>query len=248
MPLDDVEPSDRPMAEAPSAGAPVLSSIERRVLGALVEKAFTTPDGYPLTSNSMITACNQKSARDPVSQYEAHQVDEALLALKSKGLVLQVFAATGRAERWKHNLRDAWGLDRPQLAVLAELFLRGPQSEGDLRARASRMASLATLEDLHAALEPLAQRGFVRRLTPEGRRRGVLWAHLCLKDREKAELDQLAERVAAMSDDEPASAPKADRSSDVRTTLEQLQTQLEQMASRVTVLEKAVEELRSRNP
>lgn len=243
---------DAPSVETPSsdqlAAAPALSPIERRVLGVLLEKGFTTPDNYPLTSNAVLAACNQKSARDPVTHYEAHEIDEALLGLKSKHLVLQVFAATGRVERWKHNLREAWSFDRPQLAVMAELFLRGPQSEGDLRGRASRMTPLASLDDLRSALEPLSERGFVRRLSPQGRKRGVMWGHLCLNEREKAELDQIAEREASRGDDEgPTGQPRTDRISGTQPSLERIESQLQDLATRLAAVEEAVEDLRGRH-
>lgn len=225
-----------------SPAAPALTAIERRVVGALVEKAFTTPDSYPLTTNSVITACNQKSARDPASNHQAHEVDEALIDLKGKGLVIQVFAETGRTARWKHNLREAWQMERPQLAVLAELFLRGPQTEGDLRSRASRMATLATLEDLRSILDGLATRGFVRRLSPEVRKRGVMWGHLCLTDREKGELDRIAEREAAMGDGEEPSGGGGGttRGSDLREAVERIEGQLADVMAKLAALEQAI--------
>lgn len=226
--------------DAASGPGPMeLRAVERRVLGALVEKSITTPDAYPLTTNAVIAACNQKSARDPVSHYEAHEVDEALLDLKAKGLVLQVFAETGRTARWRHNLREALQLDRSQTAVLAELFLRGPQTEGDLRSRASRMAALESLEALRELLDRLASRGFVRRLSPEGRRRGVIWGHLFLNDREKAELDRIAEREAAASDapDGELVAARAEGDATIRRTVEKIEAQMDEVLARLAALE-----------
>lgn len=219
-----------------ATNVPVLSPIERRVLGVLVEKAFTTPDAYPLTANATITACNQKSNRDPVSSHEPHEVDEALFQLKDKGLVLQVFPATGRTERWKQNLREAWGLDRPLLAVLAELFLRGPQTEGDLRARASRMAPLESLDDLRAILNTLSERGFVRRLSPEGRRRGVVWAHLLLTHREREELDRWVDDEG----DESASHSIGASASSTREQLAELSARLDSLEARLAAIEKSI--------
>jgi uncharacterized protein YceH (UPF0502 family) len=221
------------------APPPPLTPIQRRILGVLVEKAITTPDAYPLTSNATITACNQKSNREPVSNYQAHEVDEALIDLKPMGLVFQVFAATGRTERWKHNLRDAWGFDRAPLSVLAELFLRGPQTEGDLRARASRMTPLASLEELRAVLQSLADRGFVKRLSAEGRKRGVLWGHLCLTPREKEALDNYVDEDDA-EDLSPAS-PKssAPASSEWKELVERVQS----LEDRIAQLEQTIEKL-----
>lgn len=218
--------------------APVpLSPIQRRVLGVLVEKAFTTPDSYPLTANSVVTACNQKSNREPVSNYEPHEVDDALLTVKDMGLVTQVFPATGRTERWKQQLRDAWNLERPFLSILAELFLRGPQSEGDLRARASRMAPIASLDELRDFLATLADRGLVRRLSPEGRKRGVMWGHLFLSERELAHLDQLAEREASAGDDEEAPSSPGSPGPSLRDVVEQLSARVEELERKVAALE-----------
>jgi uncharacterized protein YceH (UPF0502 family) len=216
------------------APAPELTPIQRRILGVLVEKGITTPDAYPLTSNATITACNQKSNREPVSNYEAHEVDEALIDLKPMGLVFQVFSATGRTERWKHNLREAWNLEKPALAVLAELFLRGPQTEGDLRSRASRMTAMATLEDLRAILQGLSDRGFVKRLSAEGRRRGVVWGHLCLTPREKESLDRYAD-----DEEEELEEVAAPRSGGASSAIKELMERIEQLEARVAQLEAA---------
>lgn len=229
-----------------NATAHQLSRIQRRVLGVLLEKAFTTPDSYPLTANATVTACNQKSNRDPVTNYEAHEVDETLLSLKDALLAIQVYSATGRTERWKHNLREAWGLDRSGLSVLAELFLRGPQSEGDLRARASRMHPMASLDDLRTILNQLAERGFVRRLSPEGRKRGVLWGHLFISEKERAELDAIAEREAAGGDEDESRSESSGSSStgssnpagpSLRELVTELQAKVQALEARLAEVE-----------
>src|SRR4051812_1877081 len=114
----------------------VLSVNERRVLGVLVEKAKTTPDAYPLSLNGLITGCNQKSNRDPLLDLSDIDVEEALAACQQKRLAFKITG--GRVERWKHNLYDAWKINKVEIAVLGELLLRGPQTEGELRTRASR--------------------------------------------------------------------------------------------------------------
>ncbi|MBY0589052.1 YceH family protein [bacterium] len=221
-----------------NAPAPSLTPIQRRILGVLVEKAITTPDAYPLTSNATITACNQKSNREPTTNYQAHEVDEALIDLKPMGLVFQVFAATGRTERWKHNLREAWGLERPHLSVLAELFLRGTQTEGDLRARASRMAPLASLEELRAVLQGLAERGFVKKLSAEGRKRGVVWGHLCVTEREREALENYVD-----DDDEESDSPVRSTGSSATTGIKELLERIDQLEARVAQLESIVEKV-----
>src|SRR5262249_14942459 len=131
---------------APSAAWPVLSFHERRVLGVLVEKAKTTPDIYPLSLNALVTGCNQKSNREPVLNLSDAEVEEALANCQKKGLVVKITG--GRVERWRHTLYESWHVDKVELAILAELLLRGPQTEGELRARASRMESIADLDAL----------------------------------------------------------------------------------------------------
>lgn len=160
-------------AQAP-AGWPPLSVNERRVLGVLVEKAKTTPDAYPLSLNALVTGCNQKSNRDPVLELTDADVEEALAGLQQKGLAVKITG--GRVERWRHSLYEAWKVDKVELAVLGELLLRGPQTEGELRGRASRMEPIADLDSLRSVLRRLAERGLVVYLSPEGRR-GTLVTH-----------------------------------------------------------------------
>jgi uncharacterized protein YceH (UPF0502 family) len=157
-----------------SAVLPVLSINERRVLGVLVEKAKTTPDTYPLSLNSLTTGSNQKSNRDPILDLNDLDVEEALTSCQKKGLVFKITG--GRVERWKHNLYDAWGLSKVEIAVIGELLLRGPQTEGELRGRASRMEPIDDLEGLRTTLKALAGRNLIVYLTPEGRR-GTMVTH-----------------------------------------------------------------------
>jgi uncharacterized protein len=158
--------------KAPSAEWPVLGMVERRLLGVLVEKAKTTPDAYPMSLNALTTGCNQKSNRDPVLNLSDGEVENTLDELQKKGLVSKIVG--GRVERWRHLLYECWHADKVELAVLAELLLRGPQTEGELRGRASRMEPIDDLESLRGILRKLAERNLVVYLTPEGRRGTVL--------------------------------------------------------------------------
>ena len=129
-----------------------LAPRERRVLGVLVEKAKTTPEYYPLSVAAIVTGCNQKSNRDPVTNYDQDDVEDTLHSLRKKGAVILIEGG-GRVARWKHTLYDWMKVNKVELAVMAELLLRGPQTEGELRARASRMEPLADLPALQAILE-----------------------------------------------------------------------------------------------
>src|SRR5271166_5770719 len=145
-------------------------------MGVLVEKAKTTPEYYPMTVAAIVAACNQKSNRDPVTNYDQDDVEETLHSLRKKGAVILV-EGSGRVARWKHTMYDWLKVSKVELAVVAELLLRGPQTEGELRARASRMEPLADLPALQAILEALAPRSLVHYLSPPGQKRGVYVAH-----------------------------------------------------------------------
>ncbi|HAH43504.1 MAG TPA: DUF480 domain-containing protein, partial [Planctomycetaceae bacterium] len=110
-----------------------LSRQQRRVIGVLLEKAFTTPDQYPLTLKAVTTGCNQKSNRDPVSNYSESQVYETLDSLREMGLVAVIHSDSGRTERYRHYMRRRFEFTEPQLAILTELWLRGRQTMGELR-------------------------------------------------------------------------------------------------------------------
>ena len=186
---------------APPQSWPALSAVERRVLGVLVEKAKTTPEAYPLSLNALTTGCNQKSNREPVMNVNDEQVDAALANLQHAGLVTKITGS--RVDRWRHNLYEQWQVDKVELAILTELLLRGPQTEGELRGRASRMEEIADLDTLRQKLRPLVERKLIVWLGAEGRR-GVQIAH-CLCP--PAELESL--RVAGAANMERAGAGDA---------------------------------------
>jgi uncharacterized protein YceH (UPF0502 family) len=178
----------------PSAGPwPVLDMRERRVLGVLVEKQKTskTADTYPMTLNAITTGSNQKSNRDPLLNLSEEEVAEALARCQKKGLAIKITGT--RVDRWRHALYEVWRVDKVELAVLAELLLRGPQTEGELRTRASRMDDIDDLDALRGVLKPLVRRNFVVYLTPE-ERRGATLTHGFHDPRE---LDHLRSRAAA---------------------------------------------------
>jgi len=179
----------------------VLGLYERRVLGVLVEKAKTTPDVYPLSINALIAGCNQKSNRDPIIDMSDVDVEDALVSTQKKGLAIKIVG--GRVIRWRHALYEAWKVDKVDLAILGELLLRGPQTEGDLRSRASRMESIDTLDALRAELRPLAERRLVVYLSPEGRRGTMLTHGFHAPD----ELERLRARHGAGAAEEEDTTP-----------------------------------------
>jgi hypothetical protein len=135
-----------------------LTPIEARVLGALIEKEITTPEYYPLSLNALTNACNQKSNRDPVLHVEDSEVRKALNHLEYQSLVRSVSSTDSRVTKFAHRLQDAFNFYRPEVAILCELLLRGPQTPGELRTRASRMHAFEDLESVHSALSRLEKR------------------------------------------------------------------------------------------
>jgi uncharacterized protein YceH (UPF0502 family) len=136
----------------------VLSEIEARVLGSLVEKDLTTPDYYPLSVNALANACNQKNNREPVMNLEEDAIRQALRTLNEKGLAGAAGGADSRVTKYEHRLQEAFNFTRPEIAVLCVLLLRGPQTPGELRGRTGRMHSFEELSDVLSGLQRLMQR------------------------------------------------------------------------------------------
>lgn len=141
-----------------------LSPVEQRVLGCLIEKRWTTPDQYPLSLNALRLASNQLTNRDPVTDYDEATVREAAYRLSRYGLARMASGHGSRAVKYRHLAEEALGLGREELAVLAVLLLRGPQTPGELKARADRMASFNSLDDVDRVLGVLCERDYARRI------------------------------------------------------------------------------------
>ena len=153
-----------------------LLDVEARLLGVLIEKQLTTPDAYPLSANALRAGSNQKSNRDPHVDYMEAEVLVGMGGLMEKDLAERLPAGRGsRVERWEHRAADKLAVSTPELAVLAELLLRGPQAPGALRQRASRMHDIPTLPDLLPVLDRLSAKKLVRRLPPGGGSRSERW-------------------------------------------------------------------------
>jgi uncharacterized protein len=178
-----------------ATGLPVLSLLETRVLGVLVEKERTVPDSYPLTLNALTNGCNQRSSRSPVMDAAEAEVQATVDHLKSLSLVMET--SGGRVMRYAHNVGRVLQIPPQSVALLAVLFLRGPQTPGELRINSERMHKFGDLLAVQAFLEELAERpagALVRELPRQPGARENRWAHL------------LSGEVAA----EAAAAPEAD--------------------------------------
>ncbi len=135
-----------------------LTDIEVRVLGSLVEKAITTPENYPLSLNSLIAACNQKTNREPVVTYTGQTVNTALHTLQDKGLAKTVMGGDSRVPKYRQDFAAVYRISPQEEAVLDVLMLRGPQTVGELRGRAERLYPFKELSDVDAVLDALAAR------------------------------------------------------------------------------------------
>jgi uncharacterized protein YceH (UPF0502 family) len=145
-----------------------LDPEQRRVLGVLIEKAKTTPAGYPMSESAIVTACNQKSNRDPVMNLDDFTVGRVLTEMVTMGAVSEV-DWVGRVSKWKHHAYEWLGVTKPEIAVMTELLLRGAQTLGDLRVRASRMEPIEDLAALRPIVDALVARRLMIELTPAGR-------------------------------------------------------------------------------
>lgn len=217
-----------------------LSRPQRRVLGTLLEKGFTTPDQYPLTVKALTTGCNQKNNRDPISNYSEDQVRDVLDELQRMGLIAVVHTESGRTERYRHYMRKRFDFAEPQLAILTELLLRGRQSLGELRSRASRMVSIDSLDDLRRELAGLIEAHAVQSDIPLDRR-GAEVDHAFYPAGEKRRM--VPEQIATQSEAEVFESqmvpigmpsPVGDSPDDVRGELESLRTELQTLRAEVT--------------
>jgi uncharacterized protein YceH (UPF0502 family) len=196
----------------------------------MVEKAKTTPDAYPLSLNALVTGSNQKSNREPMMELSDVDVEEALSDCQKRGLVSKITG--GRVERWRHLLYETWRVDKVELAILGELLLRGPQTEGELRGRASRMEPIEDLPALRTALKPMVERSLVVYLTPEGRR-GTVLTHGFHAAEELERLRSYHGSRADVAEGQPApqSPPAAATSelANLRTAFEALQEKVDRL-------------------
>lgn len=234
-------------AAAPAAPAVKwrpLSSVERRVAGVLVEKAKTTPDAYPMTLNALVTGCNQKNNREPQMSLAPEAVESALESLRMSGAVAEV-QGVGRVPKYRHFLYEWLGVDKYEMAVMAELLLRGEQTVGELRGRAARMEAIPGLEELKPILKSLLAKNLIVSLTAEGR--GQVVTHNLYKEREineiKARFAAMAHAPAAETGDAPAarSAPRAAASADA---VEELRREIAELRAQLAAVQDDVARLK----
>lgn len=190
-----------------------LTDVEARILGSLVEKQLTTPEYYPLTLNSLITACNQKNNREPVVAFDEATVSRALDDLRDRNLVYVFYGSTSRVPKFKHMLPSFYELEPAEVALLAVMMLRGPQTLGELRERSGRLHQFENLGEVQETLDRLMRRDepVVTKLPPQPGQKEARFAHLLSGE---INVDELTAAAASR-------ASRASADSDRVATLEQ---------------------------
>ncbi len=222
-----------------------LNRLQRRVAGVLIEKSKTTPDSYPMSLNGVKTGSNQKSNRSPQLSLQEHEVDDVLCELREMGAVIEVHSG-GRVAKYKHQLYDWLGVENTELAVMGELLLRGEQTLGDLRARASRMSKIQGQSELRPIIASLIEKDLIVELTPPGR--GQMVTHNLYLPEELERLKQqfaggIAPRVNSPSPPTASKAVSASPSLDP-SRLEELESQVADLKAELAALKELVSPLR----
>jgi len=227
-----------------------LDAAQRRVLGVLIEKAKTTPGSYPMTVNAVVLGSNQKNNRDPLTAYDDFDVEKALSELQELGVVKEI-DWMGRVPKYKHLAYEWLGVKPVEVAVLAELLLRGAQALGELRARAARMEPIEDLAALKPIVDDLVARTLMIELTPPGR--GQIVSHNLYPPDELAALkaqhggpagrpgvaagETPVMRVAAAAPPSVAAATPGSPMTDVRAEISELRGQIAKLEERIERLE-----------
>jgi len=206
-----------------------LNPIEERVLGCLIEKEMATPEYYPLTLNALVNACNQKSNRHPVMALDELAVGHALDTLRTRHqLAVEVSVAGSRVPKYRHNMAAHWNFSPAKMAILCELFIRGPQTPGDLRAHASRLHPLTDAREVENILQGLAehpQGPFLVHLPLEPGKRERRWAHLFAGD------PSTQTHAAGMTLPESTASPTDDRIGQLENEIARLRLEVDDLRS-----------------
>jgi len=216
----------------------MLDEKEVRILGCLIEKEMTTPDYYPLSLNAVVTACNQRSNRNPVVTYDEATVEKCLASLQQEGFVQVTHAAGSRVHKYLHTFLDRFDLSAQEMAVLCELMIRGPQTTGELRAHAGRISAIESLEAVETILQTLADQSpsLVAKLEREPGKKERRYMHL----------------LSGMPSAEKTEAPAAseERPLDARTNEERIariEEELMQVREELNAVKNALNGLRSQS-
>lgn len=212
---------------------PILNAEQIRVLGALMEKCKTTPDYYPMTLNGLAAACNQKTSRKPVVQYDESTIVTALNSLKIAGLIATATGGSIRNIKYKHNFAIVYPLVPAEVAVMCLLFLRGPQTPGEINTNSGRLYEFETLEEVQSVLEKLANEEppYIKQLPRRPGQKEQRYMHLFAGDIETFEEEYInAEEPSGRSNSE-----LEERLAKVETELAELKTKLEELMKELGV-------------
>lgn len=206
---------------------PDLSAEEQRVLGALIEKSRTTPDYYPMTLNSLTAACNQKSSRNPVVNYDEETITLTLNQLKIKGLISTATGGSSRATKYKHNLAIVYPLVPSELAIICLLLLRGPLTPGEINSNSGRLYEFESIEEVLEQLQKLSDEepAFVKQLAKKAGQKEARFVHL---------LGEQAETTTE-PETETIEAPQFD-ATELENRIEKLELELEELKELVNLL------------
>ena len=207
----------------------LLDAVEVRVLGSLIEKEATTPEYYPLSLNALVNACNQKSNRDPVVDYDEDTVYDAATRLREKKLVL-LNTGSGRVNKWAQRISETLNLGRRELAVLCTLLLRGPQTLGEIKDRSDRMFSFADLSETESVLEKLAdwpESPLARKLPRQAGQKEARYTHLLSGE----------PAMEAVDVEQHGSAPPTTKVAQLEADLQKLRADHEELKRRFEALE-----------
>jgi uncharacterized protein len=215
----------------------VLTEIETRALGSLIEKDITTPDYYPLSLNALVNACNQKNNRDPVMTLNEESVRDALASLQEKRLAGPASGTDSRVTKFEHRLQEAFNFDRREVAIVCVLLLRGAQTPGELRGRAERMYRFEALEDVVSTLDRLAQREppLVRVLPRQPGTKESRYMHLFSGEPTASDLAHAAEVLTT------SGASTGDRLSQLEEEVARLRQELSEVQQQLAAFRKQFE-------
>jgi len=217
----------------------MLSFEEGRVLGAMIEKAQTTPDNYPMSLNAVVTACNQVSNRHPVVSFEEAGVELILRGLADRGLAKMVHRPGDRVVKYRQALDVELGVDTREISLLAVLLLRGAQTPGELRQRAQRYAEFASLAEVEMTLEGLRHRdvALVTRLDRMPGQKEHRYRHLLVTDDPDGRADAVASSVVGFAPVHPSDAPSSlqEEVADLRAEVADLRRQIERVVEELGI-------------
>jgi uncharacterized protein YceH (UPF0502 family) len=208
-----------------------LDPIEVRILGCLMEKQRTTPDGYPLTLNALRLACNQSTNRDPVVDYDEDLIHDTIQKLHRRELTRTASGHSSRSSKYRHLVPETLGLEQPEQALLTVLLLRGDQTPGELKTRTERLNGFEALEDVELMLDEMAERGLVEKLERRPGEKQVRWRQLLGGG--ESFLDGAPSAITEAPTAPPVQRERADEIAELKTAVARLEREVAELRERI---------------